>query len=100
MTSPRDGRDRAARRDGAQWVDAPDAGLMRFLAGHLAVGTVAATVVTAGLIWSDTSGLGSLIARSDIGWMAAGLLWFGLWVTLGSVSMGTAVMGLKPRRDR
>lgn len=68
--------------------------LLKLLLKNLALGFAVAALFVAALIWSDTAGLGTLIAESSHGWLAAALLFFFTGLTFASVQMGIAVMGL------
>jgi hypothetical protein len=68
--------------------------MLRFLGGHLLVGTLATAVVLAALLATDTFGLASLAGRDPAGGVAIGLLAFGFWVTFGSLALGAGIMGL------
>ena len=72
--------------------------LLRFLVGHLLVGTLASAVVVAALFWTDPFGLTTLAYRDSGGGVAIALLAFGVWVTFGSLALGAGIMGLG--RDR
>lgn len=65
-----------------------------FLLRHLAVGALAAAVFESLLLGFDLFGLRGLVLGSSWGWLAAGLLLFGLTVTFGSAAMGAAIMSL------
>jgi hypothetical protein len=69
--------------------------LVRYLAGHLLVGLLAALLFCGILIVFDLFGLRSLLTGDSDGWLAGLLLLFGLAVTFGSVAMGIGVMGLE-----
>lgn len=73
--------------------------LLRLLAINLAIGIVAAIVMTGGLMWLNPGHLRDLILADRGGAAAFILLLFGLVVTFGSVAMGTAIMALgrKPK---
>ncbi len=71
--------------------------LLRFLLLHLAAGGAGALAFCALLLWSDFAGIGTLIANSSDGPLFAALLFFGLFVTFGSIAMGVGLMSL--RRD-
>ncbi len=66
--------------------------MMRFLAGHLAVGTAAAAVFIGTLLATDALGLASLARADASGGLAVALLAFGVWVTFGSLAMGAGIM--------
>lgn len=74
--------------------------MFRFLAGHLAAGTLASAVVVGALFWTDPFGLAGMAARDAGGGVAVGLLAFGVWVTFGSLALGAGIMGLgRARQD-
>ncbi len=75
-------------------------GLLSFLLGHLLVGILAGWSVLGLLLWFDTAGLRTLIAKSGEGWLVVGLLLFGFAITFGSLAMGTGVMGLRERQPK
>ncbi|GHD61457.1 hypothetical protein GCM10017083_48800 [Thalassobaculum fulvum] len=66
--------------------------MLRFLAGHLAVGTAAAAVFVGALLATDALGLASLARADANGWVAVALLAVGVWVTFGSLAMGAGIM--------
>lgn len=81
--------------------DAPPAGrpghdgrLLRFLASHCATGVVAGWALLLGLKWTDVGRIGTLMERSDVGWIGFLMLAAGFGLTGGAVAMGVAVMGL------
>lgn len=69
-----------------------DLGGVRFLLRHLSGGALAAAVFEGLLLGFDAFGLRALVAGSEHGILAAGLLLFGLTVTFGSAAMGAAIM--------
>jgi hypothetical protein len=71
--------------------------LVRFLAGHLAVGIAAGWSVLAVLLWLDVAGLRSLIVGSGDGAIAIAMLATFFALTFGSLAMGTGVMSLARR---
>lgn len=71
-----------------------DRRLMRFLIGHLLVGTLPAAVFVGILFGTDALGLAALARADRDGSIAVALLAFGVWVTFGSLAMGAAVMAL------
>lgn len=68
--------------------------LTRFLALHALIGFGVAGLFAGLLFGLDVAGLRSLVAQSQVGWIAAGALTFLLCLTFGSVQMGIAVMQL------
>ena len=66
--------------------------LMRLYLRHCAIGFVLSAVFVALILWRDVAGLGSLIAGSDIGYLAVFLLWFFHGTVFGSVQFAIIVM--------
>ncbi|WP_299616993.1 hypothetical protein [Pelagibius sp.] len=69
-----------------------------FVARHLALGMGAGGLFGGALLASDLAGLRSLILSSDSPALALFLLFFGLFITFGSVSLAANLM-LLSRRD-
>ena len=70
--------------------DEPD--LMRLYLRHCAVGFVIAAGFVALLLWHDVARLGTLVANSDIGWLAVFLLWLFHGTVFGSVQFAISIM--------
>ena len=70
-----------------------------FLLGHLAVGIAGALVFGGLLLATNAFGLTDLLRGSDSGWLAGGLLFFGLVVTFGALAMAMGIMGLRRGDD-
>lgn len=68
--------------------------LLRYLAGHLAVGTFAAAAVAAALLATDAAGIAELAFADEQAALAIGLLGFGLWVTFGGLALAAGIMGI------
>jgi hypothetical protein len=66
--------------------------LTRFLLKHALIGASVAVVFVTTLLAMDVAQLGSLMARSGSGGLAAAVLTFATALTFGSVQMGFAVM--------
>jgi len=66
--------------------------LMRLYLRHCAIGFLLSAVFVGLLLWLDVAGLGSLIARSDVGWLAVFLLWYFNGTVFGSVQFAIVVM--------
>ncbi len=66
--------------------------VLRFLAGHLLAGVAAAAVFQAALLAADVAGIRTMMFAAPEGWLVAGLLFFGLAITFGSLAMGVAIM--------
>ena len=66
--------------------------LMRLYLRHCAIGFALSAVFVALILWRDVAGLGSLIAGSDIGFLAVFLLWFFHGTIFGSVQFAIVVM--------
>ena len=73
--------------------------LLRLLAINLAIGTAVAMLLVGGLIAFNLYGLRDLIVADYSPATALGLLLFGLFITLGSTAMGTAIMALGSLAD-
>ncbi|MGF1641374.1 MAG: hypothetical protein ACFCUO_10545 [Rhodospirillales bacterium] len=70
-----------------------------FLVKHLALGSVGGLVFGSLLLWFDVAGLATMIFASPEWPLFLLLLFFGLFVTFGSIGMGIGVMGLGQERD-
>ncbi len=65
-----------------------------FLLRHIAWGGAGALILGALVLAANVGGLRTLaFARAD-GWLYLAILFFGLFVTCGSIAAGLAVMGL------
>jgi hypothetical protein len=73
--------------------------LIRLLAVNCTVGVGAALLMLGGLMALNPGNLRALILADRAGFVALGLLLFGLVVTFGSVAMGAAIMTLGMERD-
>ena len=65
-----------------------------FLGRHLAYGATGGFVFGALVVALDLAGLRTLIMGSDNPFLALFMLFFGLFVTFGSVGMGVGIMSL------
>lgn len=74
-----------------------DRRLILFLARHCATGVAAGLATLLGLVWTDVGGVGTLMDRSDIGWLGYLMLAVAFASTGGAVAMGLAAMGLGRR---
>lgn len=70
-----------------------------FLLKHLAFGSIGALVLGGLLLWRDVAGLQTLIFASPDRNLFLILLFFGLWITFGSIGMAVGVMQLGEERD-
>lgn len=66
--------------------------LMQLYLRHCAVGFLAAAVFVAMLLFYDIARLGTLVAGSDIGWLAVFLLWFFHGTVFGGVQFALSIM--------
>lgn len=73
--------------------------LVRFILGHVVVGTAAGWTLLAALLALDVAGLRSLIANSPDGALAGGMLALFFAITFGSAASGAAIISLG-RDDR
>lgn len=67
---------------------------LTFLMQHLLYGTIGGLLFGFLFLWLDIGGLRTLAMNSDDTGLIIGLLFFGLFVTFGSVGMGVGIMGL------
>ena len=70
-----------------------------YLLRHLALGLLGSVVFGSLILWTDFAGIRSLALAEEGGWLALGLLFFGLFVTFGSLTLGAAIMGFGPRSE-
>ena len=70
-----------------------------FLLKHLIYGSFGGFLFGALLLWFDVAGLATMIFASPEWPLFLLLLFFGLFVTFGSIGMGVGVMGLGEERD-
>ena len=70
-----------------------------FLLKHLAVGSLGGLLFGALILWRDIAGLKTLIGQSSDGPLFLVLLFFGLFITFGSIGMAVGVMQLGEERD-
>lgn len=65
---------------------------LRFVARHLAMGLGAGALFGVAILASDLAGLRSLAFSSETPWLVISLLFFGLFVTFGAVSLAANLM--------
>jgi len=65
---------------------------LRFVARHLLTGLGAGALFGIAILASDLAGLRSLAFRSEAPWLVVFLLFFGLFITFGSVSLAANLM--------
>ena len=65
---------------------------LRFVARHLVLGLGAGALFGLVLLASDLAGLRSLAFASEAPWLVVALLFFGLFITFGSVSLAANLM--------
>jgi len=70
-----------------------------FLLTHLFYGSVVGFIIGWMIIRFDFRGIGSMIDKSPDGWLWMILMFFGLFVTFGSIGMGVGIMSLGEERD-
>lgn len=63
-----------------------------FVARHLALGLGAGALFGLAILASDLAGLRSLAFSSEAPWLVVALLFFGLFITFGSVSLAANLM--------
>ncbi|MCW5700795.1 MAG: hypothetical protein KIT00_13250 [Rhodospirillales bacterium] len=72
---------------------------IQFLLKHLLAGTIGGVLLGAMILWTDVAGLASMIFASSEKYLALTMLFFGLFITFGSIGMAVGVMGLGEERD-
>jgi hypothetical protein len=70
-----------------------------YLVKHLICGAVGAAVLGLLLLWSDFAKLGTMIFASPDKLMFLLMLFFGLFLTFGSIAVALGVMQLGEERD-
>ena len=70
-----------------------------YLLRHLALGLLGSALFGGLIMWTDFAGIRSLALAEEGGWLALGLLFFGLFVTFGSLTLGAAIMGFGRSQD-
>ena len=73
--------------------------LVPLLVRHGLAGAAAGWVTVGLLLWTDTAGIGLLVAASDLWPIPLIMLFWSFGVTFGSVAMGAAVMGIHRRAE-
>lgn len=73
-------------------LTANDRTALRFVARHLALGLGAGALFGIAILVSDLAGLRSLAFASEAPWLVIALLFFGLFITFGSVSLAANLM--------
>lgn len=70
-----------------------------FLIQHMLYGTFGGIVLGGLLLWFDVAGLGTMIFASPDWILFLLMLFFGLFLTFGSIGMAVGVMQLGEERD-
>jgi hypothetical protein len=73
--------------------------VVRYVLPHLLAGCLGGVVASVGLVATNLGSLRDLMLHTDGGWIAFGLLTFGLVVTFGSVAIGSAIMTIGESED-
>jgi len=68
--------------------------VLGFLLHHLLLGTVGGFLFGVLLLWQDIGNLRTLAMNSENTALYVGMLFFGLFITFGSVGMGVGIMSL------
>lgn len=74
-------------------------GPILFLLKHLLAGTIGGVVLGVLVLWLDVAGIASMAAASPDETLIHIMLFFGLFITFGSIGMGVGVMSLGEERD-
>ena len=80
-------------------MDAQQRRFLAFLLTHLGYGSVGGFVFGALILWFDIAHLWTMIAGSPDRLLYLLLLFFGLFITFGSIGMAVGVMQLGEERD-
>ena len=72
-----------------------DKSALRFVTRHLAMGLGAGALFGTVILAADLAGLRSLAFASETPWLVVALLFFGLFITFGSVSLAANLMLLE-----
>lgn len=72
---------------------------LQFVVRHVAIGIGAGALFGIAILVSDLAGLGSLAFASESPWLVIALLFFGLFITFGSVSIAANLMLLGHRDE-
>lgn len=70
-----------------------------FLLKHLLYGTICGFTLGFLILWFDFAGLATMIFASPEKYVFLLMLFFGLWITFGSIAMAVGIMGLGEERD-
>lgn len=70
-----------------------------FLLKHCLFGSIGGIVLGSLLLWQDVGGIGTMIFSSPDRPLFLLLLFFGLFITFGSIGMAVGVMQLGEERD-
>jgi hypothetical protein len=73
--------------------------LIRLYINNVLIGFVISAFVVAGLLWFNIANLGHLVATSDVGLMAALLLWLFNGILFAGVQFAIAVMSMSDDDD-
>ena len=76
-------------------LNTQDKTVLRFVARHLATGLGAGALFGGIILAADLASLRSLAMSSDAPWLVIFLLFFGLFITFGSVSLAANLMLLE-----
>jgi len=70
-----------------------------FLLHHMAGGIAGAVLFGGVVLYVDVGGIWSLARTDPQGWLFVAILFFGLFITCGSVAMGIGIMSLNRNAD-
>lgn len=73
--------------------------VLMFLLKHLLCGTIGGILFAGLLLWFDVAGLATLIFASPDKVLFLAMLFFGMFITFGSIAMAVGVMQLGEERD-
>jgi hypothetical protein len=74
-------------------------GPLLFMLKHLVAGACGGVLLGALVLWYDIAGIATMAAASSDEFLIYAMLFFGLFITFGSIGMAVGVMGLGEERD-
>ncbi len=72
---------------------------INFLLKHLMYGTIGGVTLGGLILWFDFAGLATMIFASPEKYLFLAMLFFGLWITFGSIAMAVGIMNRGEERD-
>lgn len=73
--------------------------LVRLYIRQVAIGFAMSAAVVGGILWINLANLGHLVTTSDMGWIAALMLWVFFGIVLAAVQFGIRVMAMAEEEE-